>query len=243
MLEQDASTMTYTIHRYPAELIDFVYVEDAQQITVRPILPQDAELMQTFFRTLSDRSRRDRFHRALRELPASLLNQLTSVDYDTHLALLAEVFVDGTEVIVGEARYVRSEDSLQAEFAMAIAEDWQAKGLGRLLLSHLERRAAAAGSRGAFRPNAPREPCHAGSGAKDRFRDRAGLGRTGYGSTAKAHRRVGRPFACGVTPSSESCNAVVGFEPKCAAHYFLSGSDALRKAMSNPGRAPIWEGG
>ena len=145
MLEQDASTMTYTIHRYPAELIDFVYVEDAQQITVRPILPQDAELMQTFFRTLSDRSRRDRFHRALRELPASLLNQLTSVDYDTHLALLAEVFVDGTEVIVGEARYVRSEDSLQAEFAMAIAEDWQAKGLGRLLLSHLERRAAAAG--------------------------------------------------------------------------------------------------
>jgi len=137
--------MTYTIHRYPAELIDIVHLADSQRVTVRPILPQDAELLQSFFRNLSDGSRWNRFHRALHELPLNLLNQFTNVDYDTHLALLAEVFADGREVILGESRYVRGEDPTCAEFAITVDDRWQGKGLGRLLLGLLEGRATAEG--------------------------------------------------------------------------------------------------
>ncbi len=42
--------MTYAdfSHRYPAELIDIVHIADGRRVTVRPILPQDTELLQSF---------------------------------------------------------------------------------------------------------------------------------------------------------------------------------------------------
>lgn len=137
--------MTYTIHRYPAELIDIVQLSGGKRITLRPILPQDADLMQTFVRTLSPESRHNRFFRTLHELPSDLLDRFTNVDYHRHLALLAEVFVDGTEVIVGEARFVVEDDPTQAEFAITVADGWQGQGIGRLLLERLEERARAEG--------------------------------------------------------------------------------------------------
>ncbi len=139
--------MTYTIHRYPAELIDVVRLHGGERIILRPILPQDADIMQAFIRTLSDGSRRNRFFRTLRELPAELLRRFTQVDYHQHLALVAEVFTEEGEVIVGEGRYAADGDGEAAEFAIAVADGWQGKGIGRLLVSRLERHAAAEGIR------------------------------------------------------------------------------------------------
>jgi len=135
--------MTYMIHRYPAELIDIVHAPDGMRILLRPVLPQDAELVRAFFHGLSPQSRRNRFFRAVGELPASLIRAFTSVDYHDHLALLASVLIEGEEVAIGEARYIISRDG--AEFALAVADDWQGQGIGRLLLERLERRAAAEG--------------------------------------------------------------------------------------------------
>lgn len=139
--------MTYTIYRYPAELIDVVHLRDGERITIRPILPQDAAIMQAFVQTLSDGARRNRFFRTLRELPADLLRRFTQVDYHQHLALVAEVFTEAGETIVGEGRYVMDEGGAGAEFAVAVADCWQGKGIGRQLLERLEHRAAAAGIR------------------------------------------------------------------------------------------------
>jgi RimJ/RimL family protein N-acetyltransferase len=189
--------MTYTIHRYPAELIDIVHVADCPRVTLRPILPQDAELMQSFFRTLSDESRQNRFHRALHELPTSLLNQFTNVDYDTHLALLAEVFVDGSEVIVGEARYIRDEDPARAEFAMAIADEWQGKGLGWLLLSFLEGRAAAEGIKVLFGRTLPGNLAMQGLAQKAGFKCAPDLEEP---DTVRLQKRVDSPRATSAEP-------------------------------------------
>jgi GNAT superfamily N-acetyltransferase len=136
--------MPYTIHRYPAELIDIVHGANGERIMLRPVLPQDTELMQDFVRGLSPESRRNRFFRTLHELSAALLHRFTSIDYHDHLALLASVLVDGEEVVIGEARYVVSEPGV-AEFAVAVADAWQGQGIGRLLLARLECRAAAEG--------------------------------------------------------------------------------------------------
>jgi acetyltransferase len=136
--------MLYEIHRYPADMIDVVRVAGAR-VVIRPVLPQDAELTAAFFRGLSGPARYDRFLSPLREPPPELLAHFTRVDYADHLALVAEVFMDGRETVIAEARYVRGTDRESAEFAMSVAEPWQGKGLASLMLSKLACRAAAAG--------------------------------------------------------------------------------------------------
>ena len=140
--------MTYAIHRYPVHLIDVVRLADGSRVTIRPTLPQDAELQQEFFRSLSAESRHCRFMTRLNELPETLVERFASIDYRSHLALLAEVFEGGRETMIGEARYVVDErDSESCEFAIAVADDWQANGIARALLDRLERQAATSGIR------------------------------------------------------------------------------------------------
>jgi acetyltransferase len=140
--------MTYAIHRYPTHLIDVVRLTDGSRVTIRPMLPQDAELQREFFRCLSAKSRYYRFMTWLNELPEVLVERFASIDYRGHLALLAEVFDGRCETMIGEARYVVDErDPETCEFAIAVADDWQAHGIARALLDRLERQAAASGIR------------------------------------------------------------------------------------------------
>ena len=140
--------MTYTIPRYPVHLIDVLRLVDGSRITIRPTLPQDLELQREFFRSLSTEGRYRRFMGPLNELPEAMAQRFLSIDYRSHLALLAEVFEDGRETMIGEARYVVDEhDPATCEFALAVADDWQTCGIGRALLARLEREAAASGIR------------------------------------------------------------------------------------------------
>ena len=140
--------MTYTIARYPVHLIDVVRLIDGSRITIRPTLPQDLELQREFFRSLSTEGRYRRFMVPLNELPEVVAQRFISIDYRSHVALLAEVFDDGREIMIGEARYVVDErDPSTCEFALAVADDWQGRGIGRVLLARLEREAAASGIR------------------------------------------------------------------------------------------------
>jgi len=141
--------VTCTISRYPAHLIDVVHVADRSRITIRPTLPQDVELQRAFFRTLSAESRYCRFMTRLRELPDTLAERFANIDYRCHLALLAEVFDEtGQETMIGEARYVvDARDPMTCEFAIAVADAWQARGIARALLERLERQAVASGIR------------------------------------------------------------------------------------------------
>jgi RimJ/RimL family protein N-acetyltransferase len=139
--------MTYHIHRYPAELIDVVHLADGGRVVIRPVLPQDQELMSAFFDDLTGDARCNRFMHPVSEPSSKLLRQFTQVDYANHVALVAEVLVDGREVVIGEARYVRAHDPSSAEISVSVAEPWQGKGLAELMLSKLECRAATAGIR------------------------------------------------------------------------------------------------
>ena len=137
--------MMYQIHRYPAELIDVVVLSPGERVIIRPVLPQDEDLTSAFFRSLSPRARYDRFMGSLREPPPGLMRRFTQVDYADHVALVAEVFANGREIVIAEARYVRKADRRVAEFAVSVAEPWQGKRLASLLLAKLVCRAAAVG--------------------------------------------------------------------------------------------------
>ena len=139
--------MTYQIYRYPAELIDVVHLTDGERVVIRPVLPQDRELMVAFFHDLSADARCERFMHPVSEPSSELLRQFTQVDYTNHVALIAEIFADGRETVIAEARYVRVGDSSSAEVSVSVTDPWQGNGLAKLMLAKLECRAGAAGVR------------------------------------------------------------------------------------------------
>lgn len=139
--------MTYQIQHYPAKLIDVVHLTDGERVIIRPILPQDQDLLNAFFHDLSADARCCRFLHPVSELNSELLRQFSQVDYANHVALIAEVFAGGRETVIGEARYVRAADPSSAELAISIAESRRGKGLTKLLLGALERSAIDAGIR------------------------------------------------------------------------------------------------
>ena len=132
-------------HRYPTQLIDLWLLRDGRRVTVRPVLPQDAELEQSLVRGLSPEARYNRFFNPIRELSPGQLEQMTQIDYRRHVALVAESFDEGAARVVGEARYVVDEGGHGAEFAVVVADDWRRLKLATRLLRSLREHACEAG--------------------------------------------------------------------------------------------------
>ena len=130
---------------YPSHLVQRLTLGDGTAVTIRPIRPEDERIEQEFVRNLSDESRYFRFRDGVRELSPRMLLHLTRLDYDRHLALIAVTEREAREIQVGVARYVVGADRQSCEFAIAVADDWQRKGLGSGLMKALM---AAARSRG-----------------------------------------------------------------------------------------------
>jgi acetyltransferase len=137
--------MSYTIERYPTQLIEQFALADGRRVTLRPVLPQDAEMEQALVRSLSALSRYQRFFAPIRELPAGWAERLTQIDYRQHQALIAETFVGNDALAVAEARYVTDASGSEGEFAIVVADDWQHRGLATKMLCSLMRHAADSG--------------------------------------------------------------------------------------------------
>ena len=137
--------MSYCLEHYPTRWIDVWHLAGGRRVTVRPVLPQDAELEQAMVRALSPASRYQRFFSPIRELPQGWLERLTQIDYRQQQALIAETFVGDQAVAVAEARYVIDASGREAEFAVVVADDWRHLGLARRLLGALLRSAAQVG--------------------------------------------------------------------------------------------------
>jgi len=135
---------------YPAHLVQRPTLKDGTAVTIRPIRPEDAAIEQEFVRNLSNESRYFRFMDSLRELSPRMLSHFTRVDYDLHMALIAVTERDGRELQVGVARYVADAGRQSGEFALVVADEWQQKGLGTLLMQALMAAARAARMRVIF---------------------------------------------------------------------------------------------
>ena len=119
-------------------------------VTVRFVEPRDGEELQNYVRSLSARSRYNRFLGAMRELPGAVLDTFTHVSAAAGFTVVATRVIDGLEAIVGEARYVFHPESDSVEFGMSIDDRWQGHGIGAALLKNLECRAAALGAARVF---------------------------------------------------------------------------------------------
>jgi RimJ/RimL family protein N-acetyltransferase len=119
-------------------------------VTVRFVEPRDAEELQNYFRSLSGRSRYNRFLGAMGELPQPLLDRFTHVGERDGFTVIATMQVEGFETIVGEARYIFHPADGSFEFGLSIEDRWQGFGIGAALLKNLECRAAAFGAERIF---------------------------------------------------------------------------------------------
>lgn len=110
---------------------------DGVDLTLRPIRREDAAMETAFVRQLSDLSRYQRFMGTVRELPEAKLRELTDVDGVRHVAIVATAVIDGKETELGVARYVVDASGRRCEFAIAVADAWQRRGLAGLLMGWL----------------------------------------------------------------------------------------------------------
>ena len=135
--------------RYPTALIDVWRLRDGSRITLRPVLPQDCDLLGDLISRLSPSARRNRFHGAVNKVSGQWLDQMTCVDHERHVAFVMTTTHNSQEQIIADARYFVNKDELgdSAEFAVVVDESWQRRGLGVRAMQALVSTAADAGIR------------------------------------------------------------------------------------------------
>ena len=107
---------------------------DGETIHLRPVLPDDKSVLRDGMARMSPQSRHYRFFSPVSELSDEQLRYFTELDFHDHFAFAA--FCDDPEHPgIGVARYIRRRDEPDsAEFAVAVVDDWQQRGIGPLLL-------------------------------------------------------------------------------------------------------------
>lgn len=116
---------------------------ETMHFVIRPIGPDDEASLGAFFRGLSPNSRHRRFLAVMNELPAALLARFARPDGRSEMGLVAITGDGHRKSIVAEARLAFDSAACRcAEFAIAVADPEQRRGLGERLLRSLLRRAA-----------------------------------------------------------------------------------------------------
>jgi RimJ/RimL family protein N-acetyltransferase len=123
-----------------------VELRDGTPVEIRPVVPSDKERLRRGFLRLSAQSRYRRFGMPVKELTPEQLRHLTEIDYANHMAWIAVDPADPDRPGLGVARYVRLPDEPDvAEAAVVVADPYQGRGLGTVLLGMLGAAATANG--------------------------------------------------------------------------------------------------
>jgi GNAT superfamily N-acetyltransferase len=111
-----------------------------QQVKLRLVQKEDAPLLVDLFHHLSPESKRLRFHLYSTKLPEEHIweaaKALSDLDPMLQIAVMATIIeADGQEHAVGVARFARANvESVEAEVAIVVRDDFQRKGLGKQML-------------------------------------------------------------------------------------------------------------
>ncbi|MGD1214669.1 MAG: bifunctional acetate--CoA ligase family protein/GNAT family N-acetyltransferase [Terriglobales bacterium] len=130
------------IRPYPLQYVSSWTMKDGNQVTIRPIRPEDEPLMVKFHETLSDRSVYLRYFCTLslsRRVAHERLLRICFGDYDREMALVAERTDPGTgeRRIIAVGRMNRLHVRNEAEVAVLVSDQYQKLGLGNELLRRI----------------------------------------------------------------------------------------------------------
>ena len=115
---------------------------------IRPIHPDDADMLQDLMKRLTPEARYFRFVSNMAELPPGMLSRFTLIDYDREMALCAVVEEESIsdsgekltkEKIIGVSRYITNPDQASCEFSLVVDGAYGGQGVGtRLMLSIMD---------------------------------------------------------------------------------------------------------
>ncbi|MGO9938875.1 MAG: bifunctional acetate--CoA ligase family protein/GNAT family N-acetyltransferase, partial [Terracidiphilus sp.] len=127
------------VRPYPLQYVAQWTMRDGNQVTIRPIRPEDEPLMVKLHETLSDRSVYLRYFCSLslsRRIAHERLLKICFGDYDREMALVAELTDSATQErrIIAVGRLSKLHSKNEAEVAVLVSDHYQKLGLGHELL-------------------------------------------------------------------------------------------------------------
>ena len=129
------------IRPYPAQYASQFQLKNGTVVRIRPIRPEDEPAMVAFHKKLSDSTVYMRYLGFLKleqRIAHERLTRICFIDYDREMVLVAELPASSShDEIIGVGRLSKSHGRNEAEFAILIRDDFQARGLGTELLRRL----------------------------------------------------------------------------------------------------------
>jgi len=109
---------------------------DGRAVKIRALRPDDrAEMLAAIGRT-SPQSLQRRFFAPKKGFSEREIAFFLNIDFENHVALVAQIDEDGRPVIAGGGRYIVVQPG-QAEIAFAVIDAYQGQGIGTILMRHL----------------------------------------------------------------------------------------------------------
>jgi GNAT superfamily N-acetyltransferase len=108
-----------------------------ESVTIRPIRLTDAAMEADFVGKLSSQTKHYRFLGGVKELSPADLRSFCDVDGRHSMAFVATVQKNGRETEIGVSRYAPNSKVDVREIAVTISDEWQHRGLGKLLMMQL----------------------------------------------------------------------------------------------------------
>jgi GNAT superfamily N-acetyltransferase len=111
--------------------------KSAGAVKIRPMRMTDVQMETEFIRNLSPLSKHYRFLGGVKELSPAEVSRLCNVDGKHSMAFVATVGDEGHERAIGVSRYAPNSHCDVREIAVTVADEWQHRGIGTLLMKQL----------------------------------------------------------------------------------------------------------
>ena len=133
-LKDDLCPPHLCICPYPYKYAIERTLEDGTVCCIRPIQAEDEPLIFTLFKSLSDETIVYRFGHRLVHLPHEKMVRYCQIDYDRELAFVG--VTPDKQKIIGDVRISKLPDLENAELSILILDEWQGKGIGKILMEY-----------------------------------------------------------------------------------------------------------
>jgi acetyltransferase len=122
---------------YPTKYITHWKLSDGTNVLLRPIRPEDEPADRELLSSLSEETMRTRFFSAIKYISHEWLILFCNIDYDRHMAIVAEMEENGKKKMIGVARLIMNQDMTSGEVAVLVQDKFQGKRLGSKLVEML----------------------------------------------------------------------------------------------------------
>ena len=135
----------FAVRPYPKDWERHLTLDDGRRVFVRPVRPEDEDLVKEFFRHVTPEDLRLRFFAAVRDFSHSFIARLVQIDYARAIAFVALDAESGA--MMGAVRLQADAAHETGEYAILVRSDLKGIGLGWRLMQLMVEWARAEGLR------------------------------------------------------------------------------------------------